>query len=42
MVTEPQQKQIRAGALEIAYHENGPASGPPVILMHGFPDDPWT
>jgi pimeloyl-ACP methyl ester carboxylesterase len=41
-VAEPQLKQIRAGVLDIAYHENGPASGSPVILMHGFPDDPWT
>jgi pimeloyl-ACP methyl ester carboxylesterase len=30
-------KRIRAGVLEIAYLESGPASGPPVFLMHGFP-----
>jgi pimeloyl-ACP methyl ester carboxylesterase len=41
-MVEPQLKRIRAGALEIAYHESGPAAGPPVILLHGFPDDPWT
>jgi pimeloyl-ACP methyl ester carboxylesterase len=28
--------------LEIAYEESGPADGPVVILMHGFPDDPRT
>ncbi len=32
-------KQIVAGALEVAYEESGPASGPPVILLHGFPYD---
>ena len=32
-------KQVRAGVLEIAYEESGAASGPPVILMHGFPYD---
>ncbi len=30
----------RTAALEIAYEESGPAAGPPVILLHGFPDDP--
>ena len=25
--------------LEIGYHESGDASGFPVILLHGFPDD---
>ena len=32
-------KRIRAGVLEIAYLESGPAGGPPVFLMHGFPYD---
>jgi pimeloyl-ACP methyl ester carboxylesterase len=32
-------KKIRAGVLEIAYAESGPAEGPPVFLMHGFPYD---
>ena len=32
-------KYITAGVLEIAYHEAGPAQGPPVFLMHGFPYD---
>jgi pimeloyl-ACP methyl ester carboxylesterase len=26
--------------LEIAYTEHGPADGPPVVLLHGFPYDP--
>src|SRR5579872_4560985 len=32
-------KTIRTATLEIAYQESGPAEGPAVILMHGFPDD---
>jgi len=32
-------KTILTTTLEIAYEESGPADGPPVILMHGFPDD---
>src|ERR1700739_9430 len=32
-------KSIRTKTLEIAYQESGPADGPGVILMHGFPDD---
>jgi pimeloyl-ACP methyl ester carboxylesterase len=32
-------KSISAGPLQIAYHETGPAGGPPVILLHGFPYD---
>ncbi|MGD0431912.1 MAG: alpha/beta hydrolase [Acetobacteraceae bacterium] len=32
-------KTTRTSALEIAYTETGPAEGPPVILLHGFPDD---
>ena len=31
---------IRTRTLEIAYEATGPADGVPVILMHGFPDDP--
>jgi pimeloyl-ACP methyl ester carboxylesterase len=33
-------KSIRTNVLEIAYHESGPADGPPVILLHGWPSDP--
>jgi pimeloyl-ACP methyl ester carboxylesterase len=32
-------KQIDAGLLNIAYAEGGPADGPPVILLHGWPYD---
>ena len=33
-------KRIEAGALNVAYEEHGPADGPPVVLLHGFPYDP--
>ena len=32
-------KKIKTSLLEMAYEEKGGASGAPVILMHGFPDD---
>lgn len=32
-------RNIDAGALNIAYYEAGPADGPTVMLMHGFPYD---
>jgi pimeloyl-ACP methyl ester carboxylesterase len=32
-------KQIDAGALSVGYAELGPANGPPVILLHGWPYD---
>src|SRR5262245_35101706 len=32
-------KQIDAGVLNVAYAEAGPASGPVVILLHGWPYD---
>lgn len=32
-------RTVDAGVLAIAYHEAGPADGPPVLLMHGFPYD---
>jgi pimeloyl-ACP methyl ester carboxylesterase len=32
-------RQIHAGALNVGYVEAGPADGPPVLLLHGFPYD---
>jgi pimeloyl-ACP methyl ester carboxylesterase len=32
-------KQADAGVLNIGYAEDGPADGPPVILLHGWPYD---
>jgi pimeloyl-ACP methyl ester carboxylesterase len=32
-------KQIKAGVLDIGYAEDGPADGPVVILLHGWPYD---
>ncbi len=32
-------RHVRAGVLDVALYETGPASGPPVFLMHGFPYD---
>ena len=32
-------KRIRAGVLDVAYEESGPADGVPTILLHGFPYD---
>lgn len=45
MVVSPTQKsfgslkQINAGVLSVGYAELGPADGPPVILLHGWPYD---
>jgi pimeloyl-ACP methyl ester carboxylesterase len=36
----PLLKRARTPTLEIAYEESGPASGLPVLLLHGFPYDP--
>ena len=30
---------VRTATLEVAYREQGPPDGPPVVLLHGFPDD---
>lgn len=30
---------VRTPTLEIGYEEHGPLTGPPVVLLHGFPDD---
>ena len=32
-------RHIKAGALDVALYETGPADGRPVFLMHGFPYD---
>src|SRR2546422_1234892 len=32
-------KQVNAGPLNVGYAEAGPAGGPPVILLHGWPYD---
>jgi pimeloyl-ACP methyl ester carboxylesterase len=32
-------RHVEAGVLDIAYHEQGPADGPVVMLLHGFPYD---
>ena len=32
-------KRIRAGELDVAYAEDGPAHGQPVLLLHGWPYD---
>src|SRR5687768_16077908 len=35
-------KQIDAGLLNVGYAEDGPADGPAVILLHGWPYDIYT
>nr|WP_254515103.1 alpha/beta hydrolase [Novosphingobium sp. G106] len=35
----PPLKTVRTDLLEVAYAEYGPAAGPPVILLHGWPYD---
>lgn len=37
-----QLKQIDAGLLNVGYAEDGPANGPAVILLHGWPYDIYT
>ena len=32
-------KTVKTKVLDLAYEESGPASGRPVVLLHGFPDD---
>lgn len=35
----PQMHHIQAGVLDVAYLEQGPRTGTPVVLLHGFPYD---
>jgi len=35
----PRLRQVNAGVLNMGYAEAGPTSGPPVILLHGWPYD---
>jgi len=39
MATSPVVKHLLTPTLEIAFEEHGPPAGPPVVLLHGFPDD---
>lgn len=39
MPRTPEIRHVRAGVLDVAVREAGPADGPPVFLMHGFPYD---
>ncbi len=39
MTSLPNLRRINAGVLDVAFHDLGPAAGPPVFLMHGFPYD---
>lgn len=32
-------RRVRAGVLDVAFHESGPDNGPAVLLLHGFPYD---
>lgn len=38
-ITENPTKSVRTPVLEIAYEERGAPEDPPVVLVHGFPDD---
>jgi pimeloyl-ACP methyl ester carboxylesterase len=38
-VAGPKVSYVDTPALRIAYHEYGPSSGIPIVLLHGFPDD---
>jgi pimeloyl-ACP methyl ester carboxylesterase len=37
--SRPPLKQVDAGVLNVGYAEDGPADGPPVIKLHGWPYD---
>ena len=40
MSEQPRVERVRTATLEIACEVSGPDEGAPVILLHGFPDDP--
>ena len=40
MSQPPVLKTIPTGSLQIVYEEGGQTNGKPVVLLHGFPDDP--
>jgi pimeloyl-ACP methyl ester carboxylesterase len=42
MSHHPRLEQVRTPTLDIACEISGPDGGTPVILLHGFPDDPRT
>ncbi len=42
MNDQPRLEHLRTPRLDIAYEVAGPERGAPVILLHGFPDDPRT
>jgi pimeloyl-ACP methyl ester carboxylesterase len=33
---------MKTGKLEISYEQGGPAGGPALLLLHGWPDDATT
>jgi pimeloyl-ACP methyl ester carboxylesterase len=39
-MVSPERKSVRTPTLEIAYEASGGEAGIPVVLLHGFPDDP--
>jgi pimeloyl-ACP methyl ester carboxylesterase len=36
----PRRHTVRTPILDVAYEASGPEDGTPVVLLHGFPDDP--
>ena len=38
-ITMTSLRYVQTDLLDIGYHERGPATGPPVILLHGYPYD---
>ena len=33
-------RMVRTATLDVAVIERGPADGSPLVLLHGYPDDP--